>query len=333
MVEEVGGGGGVGEGGEGEVGEVEDGVGGENVAVKKTCCNCKKELPGTLEFFSKNSSGKNDGLHYRCRPCVREYHKERNKNKSKEPKPVETHRACIDCAQSFPLTDEFFQKRNKGRSHLCRLCWSKQVKARREEGWKDGRKPCSKCKQELPATPDFFYGTPKGVLSSECRECKSAYNKEWWRSQGREKHQADPLRYKEASRKFHKENREEQNARARENHRAVREEALTAYGYKCDCCGETRFEFLGIDHILEDGHEHRKSGLGGNIYFWLRRQGFPKDGRFRILCNNCNMAIAHYGGCPHKGAVPNRSLVLRLNEKRRRNEARVEEEQEETSAG
>lgn len=76
---------------------------------------------------------------------------------------------------------------------------------------------------------------------------------------------------------------------------------MDTYGGCCICCGEYDLRFLTIDHINNDGQEHRKQGVGcgGNIYRWLRNNGFPKG--FQTLCYNCNIARYHNGGiCPHK---------------------------------
>ena len=71
---------------------------------------------------------------------------------------------------------------------------------------------------------------------------------------------------------------------------------------KCYCCGEMTLEFLTIDHINNDGAEHRrqltKSKVrGGNIYGWIIKNNFPKI--FKVLCYNCNCAKGFYGKCPH----------------------------------
>lgn len=81
--------------------------------------------------------------------------------------------------------------------------------------------------------------------------------------------------------------------------RKLRADTLAAYGNKCACCGESRPEFLAIDHINGGGGKHRKEVGGGSRYFgWLRRNGYPPG--YRVLCHNCNMAIAMYGSCPHQ---------------------------------
>jgi hypothetical protein len=69
----------------------------------------------------------------------------------------------------------------------------------------------------------------------------------------------------------------------------------------CACCGETTLEFLQIDHINNDGAEHRRSigrHSGDGFYKWLRANDFPPG--FQVLCCNCNFAKGRYGECPHE---------------------------------
>jgi len=97
-------------------------------------------------------------------------------------------------------------------------------------------------------------------------------------------------------------------------------EALQAYGGenpKCSCpgCGESHVEFLCIDHINGGGRQHyrqlraaqkrskenlrpdlsRNSPGGGEIYRWLKKNGYPPG--YRVLCYNCNTARLN-GPCP-----------------------------------
>jgi hypothetical protein len=85
----------------------------------------------------------------------------------------------------------------------------------------------------------------------------------------------------------------------------IRDAAIAAYGGRCTCCGETRTLFLNIDHINEDGAEHRRRiGNGGNhIARWLRAHGYPPG--FQVLCWNCNRGKYFNGGtCPHQEENP-----------------------------
>lgn len=80
--------------------------------------------------------------------------------------------------------------------------------------------------------------------------------------------------------------------------REMRASVIQAYGGKCTCCGETELAFLALDHVHNDGKEHRRQ-LGGNgIYIWAKRNGYPE--RLQVLCNNCNLAKERLGICPHQ---------------------------------
>lgn len=71
------------------------------------------------------------------------------------------------------------------------------------------------------------------------------------------------------------------------------------YGMRCACCGESREEFLSIDHINGRGKAHaREVGGGSRMYLWLIRNKFPEG--FRTLCYNCNCARGFRGYCPHE---------------------------------
>lgn len=81
--------------------------------------------------------------------------------------------------------------------------------------------------------------------------------------------------------------------------RRIKARIISAYGGRCECCGETEHAFLTIDHINNDGARHRQEIKTTRLYVWLERHGYPKDG-FRLLCFNCNCGRRVNGGiCPH----------------------------------
>lgn len=111
-----------------------------------------------------------------------------------------------------------------------------------------------------------------------------------------ERHQAR-LAY---MRKYHKDNKERGHAHEKTSRLKARMEVLSHYSNgtpKCACCGEQHFEFLSIDHINGGGTKFRKENPGRNIYYMIRKEGFPEG--YRVLCHNCNLAIGFYGKCPH----------------------------------
>ena len=141
-----------------------------------------------------------------------------------------------------------------------------------------------------------------------CPVCSAAYqksyrnaNKESLALYGREKHarlRQDP-EWVDAERK-----------RGREYWSALRHEAMMAYGgYRCACCGETEPMFLSLDHVHNDGADHRREmgyedgngkGASSAILSWLKKNDYPPG--FQVLCMNCNHGKARNNGvCPHKG--------------------------------
>lgn len=115
-----------------------------------------------------------------------------------------------------------------------------------------------------------------------------------------------PANRKEYQDRWYRENRERVADRSRRFRRKLRQDVVTAYGGKCECCGETEMAFLTLDHINGGGRAERERGgdrgqkIGGEaIYSRLRREGYPPG--FRILCWNCNAATHFAGGvCPHQ---------------------------------
>lgn len=99
---------------------------------------------------------------------------------------------------------------------------------------------------------------------------------------------------------WYQKNREKHLENVRENHRALKILVVNHYGGKCACCGESELDFMAIDHINNDGNEHRKTiGSGGRLHAWLRREGFPEG--FQVLCHNCNFSKhLNNGVCIHQ---------------------------------
>lgn len=80
--------------------------------------------------------------------------------------------------------------------------------------------------------------------------------------------------------------------------RKLRLKFLEMYGGKCICCHIDEEAFLALNHILEDGDEHRKQRTSYGIYIDATAKYDPD--RFQILCHNCNFAKYRNGVCPHQ---------------------------------
>ena len=147
---------------------------------------------------------------------------------------------------------------------------------------------------------------PMSNLSWHARHKERAKeNEKRWRlanpnkikEKNRRYHQLHPKQYKEAQKRWRCNNIERTRQKEKQTKRVQRLAVITYYGGHCACCGETRLEFLGIDHLNGNGSAHRKQ-IHGHIYRWLKQNNYPKE--FRVLCHNCNMARGFYGYCPHE---------------------------------
>lgn len=81
----------------------------------------------------------------------------------------------------------------------------------------------------------------------------------------------------------------------KQRYEKYRLKVLTHYGGnppKCSKCGFDNIDCLEIDHIKNNGAEHRKKlfgsqrGTGTGFYLWLIKNNFPKG--YQVLCKNCN---------------------------------------------
>lgn len=152
-------------------------------------------------------------------------------------------------------------------------------------------KPCSRCRETKSAIEFYQDKTKSDGLHSACKECIKASR--------RALYAANPEKYKAAMRIYAASDKGK--ARRARIYRQLREDVIAAYGGACACCGEDEPNFLTVDHVGGWGAEHRREAGAGasNIYQWLKREGYPQDGRIQLLCWNCNCTLGVYGACPH----------------------------------
>ncbi len=142
----------------------------------------------------------------------------------------------------------------------------------------------------------------KEEISEYNKEYSKMYyqeNKEQMSQQKKEHYQENKEEILQRCKDYHIENRETILSQQSRKRKQIRLQVLSHYSpeLKCKCCGENHYEFLTIDHINNDGAEHRKE-IGGNLYEWLISNNFPEG--FQVLCYNCNMCKGHYPNCYHQ---------------------------------
>ena len=152
---------------------------------------------------------------------------------------------------------------------------------RLENGVRKEMKYCPKCKNKLDANLFYKDTTKKTGLSSYCKPCDAKKRKLYYQN-SKDKH----------------------NEYCKKQRVSLKYQIMQHYGGKCFCCGESKLEFLAIDHIEGGGNKHRKSinNRGGvQFYYFLRRNNFPTG--YRVACHNCNLSMGFYGYCPHSAPL------------------------------
>lgn len=86
---------------------------------------------------------------------------------------------------------------------------------------------------------------------------------------------------------------------ARSHYRRLKDKIFAHYGAVCGCCGETDEVVLTLDHVNNDGAEHRRQltkqrrkptptcSVGGDFLRWVIRNNYPPS--IQVLCFHCNI--------------------------------------------
>jgi len=164
---------------------------------------------------------------------------------------------------------------------------------------------CRECGIKL--TDENWCASYKKGHSYICKRCKIKQSKEWQQNNGERYNQTQKIwrqnnrdRSIQAAKIWQQNNRDGHNQSQRESRHRLRNEVIDAYGGKCACCGETRKEFLSIDHKNGNGNKQKKeigARTSQEFYCWLKENNYP-DG-FQVLCFNCNCGKGTYSVCPY----------------------------------
>jgi len=154
---------------------------------------------------------------------------------------------------------------------------------------------CRKHGEVIPYCHTIKTGEDAGRTTRTCPVCKS--------ERGKKRYDDNRQEIAQYHAEWYWKNRDHALKVSSDYRSKLRQEIVTAYGGKCECCGESMIEFLSVDHINGGGYKLRNTTQkGGKFYRDLRRLGFPKD-EYRLLCMNCNFSLGKYGYCPHQTAT------------------------------
>ena len=142
------------------------------------------------------------------------------------------------------------------------------------------------CKHGHVKTRELWFKRKSGYW--ECRECN--------RIKGR--------KYKA---KWTPEERAVRNGRDIAQKLARRTAIINEYGHACAWCGEDEYIFLTLDHVNDDGADHRRElGAGhNNILTYIEENNYPDS--IQLLCWNCNATKQYHGEEKVKEAIEQRT--------------------------
>lgn len=214
---------------------------------------------------------------------------------------------CTKCKIDKPLEEFNREKRNRdGLMSWCRECWKeykKQYNLDNKDKIKQYRldnkdKISEQQKQYNLANRDKIAEQKKQYRLKNI-DSYTEYNKQHYLS-NKDKVLEQTKEYRLKNKDKIKQYRLNNRDKIKQYKLKLKIQVFTHYGLKCSCCGESGLEFLNIDHINNDGAQHRKEiGSGKHIYLWLIKNNFPSG--FQTLCFNCNIGKYHNNGiCPHQ---------------------------------
>jgi len=174
-------------------------------------------------------------------------------------------------------------------------------------------KQCSKCGQLKDV--EEFSPRADGVFGRHAH-CKACRRSRWLQHEKQVNERRRGLyaaneKFRQSSnaaaKRYRERNKQRLSERNRIRYRQMKTTIIKRYGGKCECCNESRIEFLVIDHVEGGGTGERKNLSPTGVFRKLLMSEEIMTG-YRVLCHNCNSALAYYGYCPHQPEeVPNAS--------------------------
>ena len=206
---------------------------------------------------------------------------------------------CQFCGETRKLQ---FYASNKSRCRSCAKKYQRRWQTKNKpqylaylDRWRTLNKKGIRMRAGFPHCQSCGERNPGKFVSqnkSRCVTCLKGYHRAY-----RAKHKNQLLPY---WRKYHHKHRDRRNdSRRKRAHLQTRLQkllVLQAYGGQCECCGETRWALLTIEHKRNNGSQDRRS----NYYKWLIQRRCPKNLGLGVLCYNCNCSKGHFGTCAHK---------------------------------
>jgi len=196
-------------------------------------------------------------------------------------------KVCKRCGVEKPLS-EFYIVNRRWHLRVCKACTLGKMKGYHLRTWSERYRKYQEVRKQR--TRRFYHDVLKPRnLTLYGRTTSPDEN---------ERHRA---RRQECKRATGYAKSEDERAKGREHFLLLRTKVITLYGGKCECCGETQYKMLTIDHKVKTYYKDKIHGVA-LVYDALReheRSGYPNP-KYQLLCWSCNISKGKFGYCPHE---------------------------------
>lgn len=260
----------------------------------KKCYQCQRDF--SLENFCKNKS-KPDGLADNCKQCKsaadREY-----QAKSKDKIKIRRHQYYLKNKDEITEKVNLYIKNNRVKHNAWGTKAKNKLKNEVLSHYCDDGAVCKMCGEDELGVLSIDHIDGNGAehrrqIFGNNRTC--GYNFYRWLKRNNYPDGFQVLcfscQYRKRLIEMRPKNPSSKQIARAEYVRSIKMECLGHYGGLVCSCGESDIEVLTLDHVNDDGAEHRReTNTGGfNFYMLLRRTGFPNDPPLQVKCLNCNI--------------------------------------------
>ncbi len=252
---------------------------------------CKQELP--LEMFGKNKS-KKDGLQASCKSCKKQEDQRYQQNHASKIKQVK-HQYYLENREAVAERTALYSKANRVRANAWGAAAKQRLRLEVFARYSEDNN-CVCCGFDDPRSLSIDHINDNGAdhRRSIGLAGRGGYDFYRWLKQNGYPDGFQVLcsncQFKKRAEKWREGTTHTQQVRAAYA-RSVKVQCLEQYGGQACECGEADCDVLTLDHVNNDGAEHRRNtnSRGYSFYILLRKNGFPREPQLQVMCMNCQM--------------------------------------------
>ena len=251
----------------------------------KKCDICKQEL--SLELFGKNRRNKN-GLHTTCKSCKKILDKKYRENNVFKVKNTKHLHYLKNKDHVIKRVNDYISN-NRIKHNEWATIARQRLKSEVFSYYGKGQIKCNCCEEKELHLLTIDHINGGGNKHREQEGIKTGYSTYSWLKKNNFPEEFQVLcwncQYIKRQEEVSPKNPTKRQLQCKEIKRSLKLECLSHYGDIC-FCGEDNLTLLTLDHVNDDGAEHRRN-INQNFYTYLRQNNFPNDPPLQVLCIKC----------------------------------------------